>query len=146
MFGRGSPDPAGEPDRRSPAFRRAPRAHDGCTLTEHTLARGDLRSGTRAGSGDPRPTEPTRAEHRRLRRGQETRADQGLRGPFGVRWLATFVNHDSSALQRGSLRSDSFGLRHHGPQLVEQLLAAAAVVGCAFRRDTRSVKERPRSS
>jgi hypothetical protein len=54
---RGSHDPAGRPDRRSPALALASQAF---VLSEHARKQGDLRSGTRASTlrvpGDPRTT------------------------------------------------------------------------------------------
>ncbi len=49
---RGSPDPAADPDRRSPAA-------NGGGDSNSTENEGDLRSSEAAGSGDPRPAQPT---------------------------------------------------------------------------------------
>ena len=103
---RGSPDPAGVPDRRSPAPIVGPGVK-GIRAREHTPKEGDLRSGSSGGVGRPAPDEPASPPtHHASERVQwdDLPAPAACRTMEDRTLLSTFLVTDAADSGPGSLR------------------------------------------
>jgi hypothetical protein len=109
---RGSPDPAGLPDRQVSRARRRPRFQRCSCLLSLLQTKETYRSSIWAGSGDPRPArdfrrgQETRTQRGTLGGGQETRAQRGtLGGPGNPRPARDFGRGQETRAQRGTHRT-----------------------------------------